>query len=100
MSTHYWCSTNQIYDMQRNNFNIWQFFWFILLMLFSYATQIEAQMYKWADESGVMHFGQTPPQDVKGATKMEAALPAGNSVSEFDRSQGKPEKNQLGEHKL
>jgi len=72
---------------------------FILVVVLSYARQSEAQIYKWVDKSGVMHFGQAPPQGAGSAAKMEATLPVKSPNSEFDRPQREPEKTQRGERK-
>lgn len=85
--------------MQKHNISIWQLFWCILLILCNYATQVEAQIYKWVDKQGVVHFGQAPPQGAEGAAKMEAMLPTKNSNPEFDRLQGESEKTQRGGRK-
>jgi len=64
--------------MQRNSINSRQLFLFILLLLFSCATKVEAQIHQWVDKSGVIHFGQAPPQGAGVATKMKPTSPSRN----------------------
>lgn len=83
--------------MQRNNTNSWQLFWFILLMLFSCATKVEAQIYQWVDKSGVIHFGQAPPQGVAATAKMESIVPSRNVKVDSAPSHVELEKMQRAE---
>lgn len=50
-----------------------------LLFTFSVAGVGYGQIYKWIDKNGVIHFGQTPPQDAGTPAKMESALPTRNT---------------------
>jgi glutaredoxin len=65
----------QIDDMQRNDIGKWRLIFLILFLFFSYTTHGEAQIYKWVDKNGVIHFGQAPPQGTRSAAKMESTLP-------------------------
>ncbi len=94
MDTHYLCSMEQTGRMQRNSINSRQLSWFILLMLFSCATKVEAQIYQWVDKSGVIHFGQAPPQDAGVATKMEPIAPSRNVKADSVPSHMELEKKQ------
>ncbi len=72
---------------------------FLLIVLLSHANQSEAQIYKWVDKHGVIHFGQAPQQGAGEAAKMEATRPAKTPNAEFDHPQREPEKTPGGEQK-
>lgn len=73
---------------------------FTVVAVLSYPIHSEAQIYKWVDKNGVIHFGQALPQGVGNAEKIEATLPTQRSDPEFDRPpQGGSEKTQRNERK-
>jgi glutaredoxin len=74
MHTHYRCPIGLRDDIQRNGISKWRLVWLIVLF-FGYTTPGEAQIYKWVDKNGVVHFGQTPPQGTRDAAKLESTLP-------------------------
>ena len=62
-------------NIRRNGISKWRLVWLSLFLFFGYTTQGEAQIYKWVDKNGIMHFGQAPPQGTRSAAKMESTLP-------------------------
>ena len=77
--------------MQRRDLTDAGLFLFILFLLLSYGSRVEAQIYKWVDKSGVIHFGQAPPQGAGGAAKLESTLPMKSPAPDVGRSQVEPE---------
>ncbi|MBW2038753.1 MAG: DUF4124 domain-containing protein [Deltaproteobacteria bacterium] len=75
---------------------------FFIFIIFSLQSLTEAEIYKWVDEKGVMHFSDTPPSD-KGAevltgppvNKIGGPEPTRHTSPSISRSERMKEKNRL-----
>jgi|RhiMethySRZTD1v2_1073278.scaffolds.fasta_scaffold478913_2 glutaredoxin len=63
----------------------------ICIVLLVFATSGAAQIYKWIDKHGTIHFGQSPPQGTESAAKIEATQPTVRDVPNVTRSRGEVE---------
>lgn len=52
---------------------------------------VHGEIYKWVDKNGVMHFGDTPPQNVGSKVESMPATPRRASVPQVTPEQEKPQ---------
>ena len=86
-------------DVQKGVVNTCRLLLLVLAALISHSNCVEAQIYKWVDKNGVIHFGQAPPQDTDGTAKMESTLPTKSVGPNIDHSSVEAEKAQRTEKK-